>query len=456
MAFTSLVSTELLKTSWLLSSYPLVGYRNEELCQRAASLASLFHAEPRRDPDSVQNTPQVLTGRRFFKNLPAIIDPRIDQCRREHLALKLGITADVFDLNPGFEQFATQSHLERYLMEYHHSLLVDQRSGELSIRANGTYLRWAEAQKLIEQFPRRASYPLLPWFYGQKGLQSDDMYDWSQLKPYKRVDASAWGFRYLYELVVCCTDTPHKTGDHGFLRLRTPEGDIYSVGLYRPGKRGLSDNWRFPFRLKRGHLMMPDVTEFWPCEIRAVQVAITYEQFERMKRRIETEKAQDQLIFQLFQSNCVLWAKHIAESEGIRLPETANSVVHLLTPRQLEPAITACSSVIPERIQRIISLPLTVALNTFQIALGAGMVDEDVRRANGPGVRPHIACLADIVDPAKLSLHHPYFFGHQTIRTIRTWRENERARLEEQQRLDSRQHNLDRQIDQVNYSLPPS
>ena len=450
----ALCSADMLKRSTLFSLPPFSTFRNEQLAQRAEDLTHLFEQEPRQEPAAAQSNPHVLAGRRFFKNFPSIVDSRIDTCRREHLALKLGIPGDVFAFNPGFEKFATDSHLERYLMEYHHTLHVNPHTQELSIRANGEYVQWAEAAHLLAHFSQPSVSPRLPWVYGQDGIQGDDMYNWKTLKPYKRTDASQWGFRYIFELVVCCADTPHKTGDHGFLRLKTPDGAVYSVGLYRPGKRGLSDNLKFPFRLKRGYLMMPDVTEFWPCEIRSLQVAITQQQFDVMKGRIEYEKAQDKLIFQLFQSNCVLWAKHIAESAEIPLPSTDDTITRLLTPRRIQPLVDSCCSLMPSCVKTAASIPIAIVVNSLQLVLGAGVVDKEVRLRNGPHIRPHIASLADLFRPSKMKLHHPYTFGNETLRWVQEWRDRETARLEQTRATCGDQEALDRQIDEIRYCIP--
>jgi hypothetical protein len=449
-------TTGLLKTRWLFPIEPLRAFRNEHLGRQAESLAKSFRNCFRQNVALAQNNPLVLAGRRFFKNLPQLVDPRIDICRRELLALKLGISSDVFTKNPGFEKFATDTHLERYLMEYQHSLHVDPHSEKVSILSNGEYMRWEETVQLIESFPKQTGSPILPWVYGQKGLQSDDMYNWSKLKPYKRTDASEWGFRYIFELAVCCADTPHKTGDHGWLRLKTPEGDVYSVGLYRPGKRSLSDNWKLPFRLKHGHLMMPDVSEFWPCEIRSLKIRITEQQFYAMVSTIEFEKTQDQLIFQLFQSNCVLWAQHIAESVGVKFPYTGDSCARLLVPRCIEPIVDACYDLLPSCVKKVSEISLAIIFNTAQIALGAGVVDKEVKKKNGSYVQPHISSISDIFKPSKMNLHHPYTFGNETLPRIEGWRVRETALLEQTRSSCTNQKELDQQIDDMRYTMPPN
>lgn len=456
MTASSCSTTDVLKTTWLFPTETTQRFRNERLSQEADRMAIALRAEGRLPVWEAQDSPAVLTGRRFFKQLPSIDDQRIDACRRELLALKLGISSEVFGCNPGFEKFATVSHLERYLMEYRrHELRIDPETKRLSILANNQYVEWETAREMMSRFPKHTGSPLLPWMYGPEGIQSDDMYDWTHMKPYKHDDPNKWGRRYLFELVVCCGDRPHKTGDHGWLRLRTPEGDVYSAGLYRPGKRGLGDNFKAPLRIKRGHLMMPDVSEFWPGEVRFVSVGITEGQFHRMVAVIEHDKAQDQLIFQLFQANCVLWAAHIAHEAGVEVPVGESSLVRFLTPRRLEPLLDMANRIVPRPITTVAEKIAALGLNMLQMALGAGKVDRDVIAHNGPGVRPYFSSWKEVLDTTKMVLHHPSTFGNDALRWIEQWRAKRIEDLRSDPILSADPEALARSIDEVRYQVPP-
>ena len=439
------LSIELLKTEWLFPTTWLKAFRNERLGRKAEEMTALFRATARMPVWDVQDSPEVLDGRRFFKQLPTIADPRIDACSRELLALKLGITSDVFASNDGFEKFAAESHLERYLLEYHQELQVNDNKC-LSILMDGQYVPWKQAEEAMSQFPKHIGSPLQPWMYGPEGIQNGDMYDWSRFKPYKQANLDEWGRRYVFELVVFCGNTPHKTGDHSWLRLRTPEGDVYGVGLYRPQKRGgLEDNVKLPFRVKRGYLMMPDITEFWPGERRFLRVGITEEQFHTMVEAIEEDKRQDQLVFQLFQSNCVLWAAHIAKKAGITIPVGSSSLGRLLTPRRLEPLL----DMVPSSVKKVAERIAAFIFNLSQLALGAGVVDQDVIQHNGPNVRPHIASWRDLFDPKKMILYHPSTFGNDTLRAVKKWRAEQVERLKAAAVPD-----LQRRIEEIQYLVP--
>ena len=445
------LSTEVLKTEWLFPTKWLQSLRDKELSQRAEQLSATLKAAKRLPVWEAQGSSLVLSGRRFFKGLPAVHDPRIDACRRELLALKLGVSSKIFDCNPGFEKFAAESHLERYLNEYRQDLRIDPKEKTLSILKDGQYVAWKVAQEAMARFPKRKEVPALSWMYGPKGIQNDDVYNWTHCTPYKYDNPDKWGRRYVFELAVCCGETPHKTGDHGWLRLRTPEGEVFSAGLYRPQKRSLSDNWKAPFRIKRGHLMMPDLSEFWPDEIRTLRVGITQAQFHKMIAVIEKDKAQDQLIFQLFQSNCVLWAAHVAHEAGLEIPVGKCSVIRLLMPRPLERII----DMIPACIRTVAEKAAALFFNLLQVALGAGIVDRDVIAHNGPLVRPYIASWKELFDPKKLVLHHPATFGNETIRAVEKWRAAEVDLLKNDPELAANSELLRQRIDDIQYLLPP-
>jgi hypothetical protein len=445
------LSIGMLKTEWLFPMKWLKSFRDDQLGRKAEQMALKLKDTERLPVWEAQDSPLVLSGRRFFKQLPKTHDPRIEACRKELLALKLGVSSEVFDHNSGFQDFAEKSHLERYLNEYHQPLLVGPEK-KISILQDGRYVSWEAAHDAICRFPKAKESPTLPWVYGPKGVQYEDAYNWSRLKPYKYDDPEKWGRRYVFELAVCCGDNPHKTGDHGWLRLRTPEGEVYSAGLYRPQKRGLSDNWKTPFRIKRGILMGPDLSDFWPDEIRTLRVGITKEQFHTMVQIIEKEKAQDALIFQLFQSNCVLWAAHVAREAGVEIPVGACSVIRLFMPRFLASLLNK----VPETVVRVAERITALVVNLFQLMLGAGIVDRDVIAHGGANIRPHIASWREVFDPKKMILHHPSTFGNETIRAVEQWRASERTRLKSDHALAADPALLQRRVDEVSYQLPPA
>lgn len=438
----------LLKQDWLFFCEPLKKYRTERIGRIASNLALLLSSQPRLDIPLAQKHIIVLTTRRFLKDLK-VEDPRISECRKQLLAMKLAIDADVFDANPGFQKFASKYHLERYMMEYRHSLTIDPESKKISILKEGKLEAWQE--KMALNVPKqKEGHPSQPWIYGADGLQNQDMYNWSELMAFKNGNPADWGHRYIFEFCAICSASPQKTGDHSWFRLKTPSGEIYSIGLYRPGKGGLFDNLHFPLRVKEGYLMQPDVSEFWPGETQTIPFEITQNDFLEMKRVIEEDKKHDKQVFQLLQSNCVLYTKKIARIAKIEIP-TAVSVARLLTPKALDPAINAMCRVLPNCIIKVVSAVCAFFYNLVQLALGAGRVDEKVKDRIGRSVQPHLASIRDVFSISKAELHHPNTLGHKTRLFVENWRNQEIAKLEKQINTDNKDE-IKKQIDSIRYS----
>ena len=200
--------------------------------------------------------------------------------------------------------------------------------------------------------------------------------------------------------------------------------------------------------------MMPDVSEFWPGEIRSVSVHITEGQFHRMVSVIEHDKAQDQLVFQLFQANCVLWAAHVAHEAGVELPVGESSLVRFLTPRRFEPLLDLAHRVVPRPIAMVAQKVAALGLNTLQLALGAGKVDRDVIAHNGPDVQPYFASWKEVFDTKKMVLHHPSTFGNDVLRWIEQWRAKRIEDLRSDPILSADPAALARSIDEVRYQVP--
>lgn len=398
---------------------------------------------------------RAITVKTFLKQEKSSTDPRIEILKKEFLAFKLCIPTDAFDApcNAGFMKFASSPPLERYLFEYRDTLAVDPASLEIQIRAGGRFTPWSQAKNIIAEAPRARLQQR--WMYGPNGLQNENMYDWTELKPYKKGDPATWNHQYVFEFCVCCSEEPNQTGDHSWVRLKTPEGDIYSVGIYRPGKRDWTDNYKFPFRIKKGHLMQPDVSEFWPMDIFKLPVAITRDEFLQMKKTLEEDKLHDDLTFQLFQGNCTLYAAKIASIAHIKLP-TGKPAWRFIMPTGVERIVNTVSEYIPEIVLKVVRVCVACLLNLITLALGASVVDDAVSAVN-PGQQAHIASFWDMFDYDKLALHHPNTLGKETLARVSAWRQKEVTRLELQKvsAAEEERSSIDAEIAHVRLDLPP-
>lgn len=410
-------------------------YHNERIGRIAAILAKTLSEQPRMDMKAVENNFQANATRQFLRSLrkQTLADPRIEECRRQYLATKLGINSQVFDANPGFQSYAYDSYLERYLMGYGHALKIDQQSKKLEIMIDGTYKPWHEAYAKFQALPASKGTPKQSWLYGPKGVQKEDMYNWKELKPYMQGNPAEWGNQYIFEFCACCSTSPRFTGDHSWIRLKTPSGDIYSVGLYRPGKSDWTHNYRHPFRVKEGYLMQPDVSEFWPCDIFTIPVAITEAQFLKMKSVIETDKQNNDQVFQLFQNNCMLYCHKIAALGGIKLP-TTEAALRMITPLKTQQKADHLMQKLPQLVGKLCNYVQAFFINVAQLILGAGKVDPKVAVKHHPKkIRPHIHSIFDIFNVSKSQLNHPFTLGQKTRKQILNWRQQETARIKAEQ-----------------------
>jgi len=350
----------------------------------------------------------------------------INRCSRQLLATKLGLTLEAFDKNPGFEEFAFKSHLERYLLDYGHKIEWNRQSGELSLMCTGKYMPWSQIKHLLNEWPEPEKNfpdnPRLLWFYGNEGIQKKDMYAWKSLEPYKVVANHEWGERYLFEYCVCCGDSFQLSGDHSWIELKTPAGQIYSAGLYRPGKAGKSETVQLPMRVKKGYLMSPDVSIFWPMPIYRIPVEISKEQFHDIKRSIERDKQnEDSLCFQLFNGNCQEYVNAKAAIAGIRLPTRLN-VIRQLSPILLQKAVDTVLSYLPQLVQKICHVVAAVFGNMILWLLGASSTDRQLLSRGKPiTIKPQLSSFKDLFDPEKLFYHPPRYVGLVLKKKIDNW-----------------------------------
>jgi hypothetical protein len=404
-------------------------FHNKQLAQLADIFANALELQPRRCVHCAERDPMILAGRSLKKNIRRhnIHEPAIKKFQKQLLAAKLAIPAEVFEKNPGFQEFAERTHLERYLLQYHHRLEVDPVTHELSIRAKGQLTPWAKVFNEIQQWPKSQAKPQQPWLYGVDGVQNEDMYQWTELKPYKREDPAKWHYQYIFEFCACRNPATIKNGNHSWMRLKTPSGDVYSIGLYRPEKANWTDNLNLPLRVKPGFLMQPDVSEFWPYEVFSIPVAIAEKDFLAMKRALEEDKKNDDMVFQLFNNNCTLYCKKIASIGGIDLP-TLERVIEVITPPYLQDRVNGFLSCFPAWVRKVCDVVQAFFINMGQICFGASLRDAHLNPKQRMRAALHIRSFWDIFNPEKSKLNHPITLI-KLYHRINAWREEKIGKL---------------------------
>ena len=432
-------------------------YHKERIGQIAQVLACFLRQSPRLTIQQTTNDLTIQTVRAFLKKVSAKYhdDPRIKNCRKQLVAARLAI--DPKFVSSDFQKFAIETHLDRYLLQFGHRLIPNCLDFEILV--NGEYKAWKEARKKIKPSPKISHRPQQIWKYGQNGIQNKDMYDWSKLKPFKKGNPNDWGNQYIFEFCACCSrnGSVRLQGDHAWFRLKTPEGDIYSIGLYRLGKRGKLDHVCFPFRVKPGHLMQPDVSEFWPIPIFTIPVAITKEQFEAIKQSVEEDKKNEGTKFQLFDNNCTQYTKRKAALAGINIP-TSIHIIRYITPK----CILKVTDKLPKLIRKVISVVATPFLNLILFFLGSGKVDKSLKNKRIT-IKPHSSSFADLFKQTKLQFHPPLYLAHHTRPLIENWRKKKLEKYQDEKRrlikrkdpsLKNRLEQIEKKIKRIPYALP--
>jgi hypothetical protein len=200
-------------------------------------------------------------------------------------AAKLGLPSRILQINPTFFTFACKNALHRYLYLYNHDLRWDDHDSSIQILFEGTYHNWANIEYQIKRLPDDRQ--VMAGQYSAQGIVNRSLTAWTSLQPFLRALSPAsiedphniskgtpvfithdWGNRYILDICSWILEKPRLSGDHMWMRIKNPGGQIYSFGLYRekkdltgggfPGEQVL-----FPMKIQRSEFQSPDICEFW-------------------------------------------------------------------------------------------------------------------------------------------------------------------------------------------------
>ena len=398
------------------------------------------------------------TGRTLVKFLKSQNNAALSSCinslMKEITAGKLGITKEQLDAHSFLQEFTEKNYLERYIVHYDHTLEIDNDTGDVLIRENDVFVSWNSVSSKLKSWEPRLLSPRQDWFYGKKGIQQQNMYDWEILTPYKIDDAATWNHEYVFEICACYNPESVMIGNHSWVRLKTPTGEIYSVGLYRPSK-GMSSNLDTPLRAKPGYLTQPDVSEFWNFEIFTIAVKIDEQIFNKMKRAIEQDKRENNLIFHLNNDNCLLWCKKIGAIAKVSL-STEEPASSFIFPKRFISTINYIHGYLPTTIKKITDSTAAFFLNTLQLLLGANHLDANLNDQQRQKAKPLITGLSDMFNFERTIYNHPITFIQKTKAMIVQWRAEQINLLRSGLMCnDSERSALNERIKEIEFSLPP-
>ncbi|CAG8535287.1 8163_t:CDS:10 [Paraglomus brasilianum] len=374
------------------------------------------------------------------------------------LASKLGnIDVKCFEHNGGFLSFASQNSLHRYLYVHGHELGLDGNA--IFIMFEGQYRPWNEIRPLIRYAEPGSS--VMAGQYSRLGIINKGVYEWTSLEPFLiSPTPPPWGNRYLLEICSWIVGKPRLTGDHTWFRLKTPRGEWYSVGQYRPSKRGFHEQFVFP-------LQSPDVSEFWRGNYTVLAVEITAEEFEKIKLKVEGDQRDKEHTYQVFQCNCTFYARDVALLAGIDFPSSMPIIGLIVRDEEfLEKSRRLLNNPhTPRWVRPFLTRVWAILFNTFGLLWGSGVIDREIREdPKLQDVEPFIRGFRDLSDPQKVVAYHPFILGHYVRNEVESWRSEKISKLHLQRdalvNLEPSSaktraiEEIDKEIDNIQYDLP--
>ncbi|ORX84294.1 hypothetical protein BCR32DRAFT_277277 [Anaeromyces robustus] len=241
-----------------------------------------------------------------------------------------------------------------------------------------------------------------------------------------------WGNRYLLEYSFWIISQPRLSGDHAFIKLKTPEGKVYSVGLYREFKSSLFDSIIFPLRIKPCKFISPDLSEFWKGYYNSIAIEITKEQFEKIKNKInEDQKTIQYRPYQHINYNCVTWTQEVAALANIYFPCDYPMTKLLFKNyhfQNFSRKIFRSKFLNPYYI--LLNKIWAFIINFLSTILGARRIDKRVKKNNYYDIKPFYTSIKDYFDINKVILMHPFIMGYHVFNYIHSWRYDQVCQLE--------------------------
>jgi hypothetical protein len=461
--------------------------------QRLEQIAEVFTSHlnnlPRGIPQGLKDR-DVRAAKLFLERVPQPLQQEagIQKLQQAFLACKLGVTPENLSHTPGFAEWCMKSHLYNYLKKYHHKLQIGS-DGEIQIKVkehHGDYSSWSSIDSSLKEIPSPELFKW-PWLYGEEGLQREDFFSWSKMRPYKKSDPGKWGKRNVVQI---CTTAARSgkvrtIGDHTYEKYLTENGEKYSCGYYRQDKKFCQDTiWTHPLRVKQMDQQSPDVSIFWddpewytheegsPRIEHKISIAVTAEQLKTLMAWREREKEGQRKAIQILPKNCDYLIMNGLRKIGIQLPTDAY-IWSLYLPKPIRKASHLVYDNLPETAQKVVyyglvflTLPAVFLLNCIQFFLGASQTDPKLKDLpfdeKNERVLPTLQTFWDLFDHRKLIIYSPVRLL-EVIEEVNEWRAKESYRLQgelEKLRLSNASAeaiiHLKKKISDIRYSLPPS
>lgn len=342
----------------------------------------------------------------------------------KYMAVRLCIQANVFTNNPGFFEFSMNYNLDQLMAEYDHTIRTTI-SGDVLLLVEGEEIPWPmikEYTTLLGNGGGRYSY---------RGIQSVGFTNWQKIPVHKIGNPEEWSYKYVFEICIKHAERPRGLGDHAWFRLKTPQGEIYSIGMSSDKNLG-SESLFHALQPRKAFLISPDFNEFSSdADVINLPIEISEDQFKLLLHAIETDKSSDQLVFQIFCSNCTTYIFQrifpLISSQDI---DCGYLYPYILIPMLfdylnltplIENRLTQISSVFDhkklEELSRCKLLARKVTalfLNGFSLFFGAAQKATTVKTQENY----IIDSIENLFELKRAIFHHPHAYG-KLLRTVR-------------------------------------
>ena len=243
---------------------------------------------------------------------------------------------DLFFQNPEFADFMFSGFLHKSMLYFKHSLTG--ADGQIGLAVNGQF---TAASEILNRFfvENGVVYSIengmkKRWMYNHQGLVCFDPSSWLHPIPFNKLSTPPGEYRV--QVVTSLKDPKDhnlldkvsKGAVHSWLRLVTPEGDVYSLGW---GHNPKEFNLFQPLASLRARLSCPDTFEVTSSNFLETTIPISEQQAESLLEFVAINAYDDSARFNYFSGNCVEFASQALEYANIaQIPDRKISIPEML------------------------------------------------------------------------------------------------------------------------------
>lgn len=355
----------------------------------------------------------------YWKKEVAKHQSKLDDLIRIIISAKIGgqITPKMLADNPKFQKFIHKACWHNAAVRYNHVLpVIDGKPGLIYEDKPISY------DDLIDKGWKTA------FLITKSGASFHWPFHFDKMVPHDHQDASKWGNQYAVEIMTSVKDDPRQPGDHSWLRLKNPQGDIYSFGIFGP-MQSCMEGFKQRLSLKiNGCADNPDRYETIDQNenhFHGTTIAISKEQFEALQDEM-LKVSQKGTPVALLKTNCTGHIKRLVDKVGIRIESqwsTGEFLGHMIFSKKIR---HLCNRIIPGFIKTIFSAIGHFFQGLALLLLSAGTRDKKIKEVWGDEFQADVPTFFDKFKT--VYIEHPRAL-RKWQRKIDRWREEEISNL---------------------------